>query len=216
MRLAKFLPLKQDQAQRTPALRFTVYHPLDKGAFMTADCLKLDMNWQPVGFCTWDNAVKLVYEDRAKVVKEDEGGKVLHSPSFTMGMPRVIVVRNAWTRRKKQTVPCTRRNLLVRDNATCQYCGHVVRTSEYTIDHITPVCQGGKSTWDNLAIACMPCNKEKGGRTPAQAGMALLSKPYTPKPTDPRFNFKLHVHKMRPEWKEWESWLYWNAVIDKE
>ena len=137
-----------------------------------------------------------------------------------MGMPRVIVVRNASTRRKKQTVPCTRRNLLVRDNATCQYCGHVVRTSEYTIDHITPVCQGGKSTWDNLAIACMPCNKEKGGRTPAQAGMALLSKPYTPKPTDPRFNFKLHVHKMRPgaderrsesegQWRA-EATLVWN------
>lgn len=183
---------------------------------MTADTLVLDMNWQPVGFCDWMNAVKLYWEGRAKVIKEDEAGRVLHSPSFEMGLPRVILVKNAWTRRKKLSVPCTRRNLLVRDNATCQYCGKVVHTSEYTIDHIIPQCQQGKSTWDNLATACMKCNKLKGGRTPAQAGMRLLNKPYTPKPTDPRFNFKLHVSKMRPEWKEWESWLYWNAVIDKE
>jgi 5-methylcytosine-specific restriction endonuclease McrA len=173
------------------------------------------MNWIPVGFMGWQNAVKLWFEDRAKIVKEDEGGKVLHSPSFEMGMPRVIVVRNAWHRRKKQSVPCTRRNLLVRDNATCQYCGKVVHTSEYTIDHVIPLCQKGKSDWDNLAIACMPCNKEKAGRTPAQAGMTLLSKPYTPKPTDPRFNFKLHISKIRNEWKDYAPYLYWNVVLDK-
>jgi 5-methylcytosine-specific restriction endonuclease McrA len=183
---------------------------------MTNDVLVLDMNWQPVGFCSWQNAVKLWFEDRAKVVKEDEGGKVLHSPSFEMGMPRVIVVRNAWTRRKRQSVPCTRRNLLVRDNATCQYCERVVSTHEYTMDHIVPICQGGKSDWKNLVVSCMPCNKHKGGRTPMQAGMTLIAMPGEPKANDPKYNFKLHIRKMRPEWKEWESWLYWNAVIDKE
>lgn len=188
-----------------------------------ADVLVLDMNWIPVGFMGWENAVKLMWENRAKVVKEDEGGKVLHSPSFEMGMPRVIVVRNAWTRRRKQSVPCTRRNLLVRDNATCQYCERVVSTHEYTMDHVIPVCQGGKSDWKNLVVCCMKCNKSKAGRTPQQAGMRLLSNPYTPKPTDPRFNFKLHIKTLRPEWKDWEaflyaeknSWAYWNIELEK-
>ena len=182
---------------------------------MTADTLVLDMNWQPVNFCSWQNAIKLIWEERAKVVKEDEAGRVLHSPSFVTGLPRVIVVRNAWVRRKKLSVPCTRRNLLVRNHASCQYCGKVIRTHEYTTDHVIPLCQGGMSDWENLAIACMRCNKSKGGRTPEQAGMELLQKPYTPKANDPRFNFKLHIRTMRPEWKDWESWLYWNAVIDK-
>jgi 5-methylcytosine-specific restriction endonuclease McrA len=132
-----------------------------------------------------------------------------------MGMPRVICVRNAWVRRKKQAVPCTRRNLLVRDHASCQYCGKVIKTHEYTTDHVIPLCQEGKSTWENLVIACMRCNKSKGGRTPEQAGMELIQKPFMPKANDPRFNFKLHIRTMRPEWKDWESWLYWNAVIDK-
>ena len=109
---------------------------------MTADTLVLDMNWQPVGFCDWMNAVKLYWEGRAKIIKEDEAGRVLHSPSFEMGLPRVILVKNAWTRRKRMAVPCTRRNLLVRDNAECQYCGRVISTHEYTQDHVIPQCQG--------------------------------------------------------------------------
>ena len=179
-----------------------------------SDVLILDMNYTPVGFCSWQNAVKLWFEDRAKIVKDDEGGRVLHSPNFEMGMPRVICVRNAWVRRKKQAVPCTRRNLLVRDHASCQYCGKVIKTHEYTTDHVIPLCQKGKSDWENLVIACMRCNKSKGGRTPEQAGMELLQKPYTPKASDPRFNFKLHVSKIRNEWKDYEAWLYWNVKLE--
>ena len=29
-----------------------------------------------------------------------------------------------------------------------------------------------------------------------------------------RFVFKLHISKMRPEWKDWSSWLYWNVVLE--
>ena len=183
---------------------------------MSHDCLVLDMNWQPVGFCSWQEAVRLWAKDRARIVKEDEAGRVLHSQSFEMGMPRVIRVRNAWVRRRRQSVPCTRRNLLVRDNASCQYCGKTIRTHEYTTDHVVPICQGGKTTWENTVTACMRCNKTKGGRTPEQAGMELLSRPKAPNAADPRFNFKLHIKAMRPEWKDWETWLYWNAVLDKD
>ena len=78
-----------------------------------ADTLILDMNWQPQSFCSWQNAVKLIWEGRATVVKEDEGGRVLRSPSFQMGMPRVIVVKNAWRRRKRLAVPFSDRKSVV-------------------------------------------------------------------------------------------------------
>lgn len=193
-----------------------------------SDTLVLDQNWKPVGFVPWQRAVKLYFEDRANIVKEDLGGKVLHSPSFEMGMPRVIQVKNAWTKRMRMSVPCTRRNLLTRDHATCQYCGKVVGTHEYTIDHVVPRCQGGKTEWTNVVIACVRCNKNKGGLTPEQAGMPLRThmteaelkfgyknRLYTPKVTDPRFNFKLRISKLRPEWQEWSTWLYWNVELDK-
>lgn len=179
-----------------------------------ADTLVLDMNWKPVGFCSWQNAVKLVWEERAQIVREDEAGRVLRSPSFSMGMPRVIVVRNAWSRRKKQAVPFSRRNIAIRDNSECQYCGKVLQTAQYTMDHVVPRSQGGLSTWVNLVLACMRCNKYKAGCTPAQAGMKLLQVPAEPKHDDPKYNFKLHIRKMRPEWKDWESWLYWHITLE--
>ena len=172
------------------------------------DTLVLDRNWQPVGFVGWQRAIKLVWEGRAQVIKEDEGGQVLHSPCLTMGMPRIIVVKNVWAKRRRTQIPCTRRNLLIRDHATCQYCGRVIGTHEYTIDHVIPRCQGGKTTWENAVIACVRDNNRKDGRTPEQAGMPLLNKPVVPKPNDPRFNFRLHVTKLRPEWKDYEQYIY--------
>jgi len=44
--------------------------------------------------------------------------------------------------------------------------------------------------------------------------MKLLKVPVEPKSDDPKYNFKLHIRKMRPEWKQWESWLYWNIELD--
>jgi len=180
-----------------------------------SEILVLDMNWQPQSFCTWKRAAKLLYEGRAQVVKEDEDGRRLNTPSFSYGMPRVIVVRNAWVRRKRMAVPFSRRNVYVRDNGECQYCARVLHTSEYTLDHVVPRCQGGVSSWTNLVLACLRCNKKKSGMTPAEAGMHLLKQPVEPKASDPKYNFKLHIHKMRPEWKQWESWLYWNVTLDK-
>jgi 5-methylcytosine-specific restriction endonuclease McrA len=168
----------------------------------------LDSNWIPQSFCSWNTAIKLWYEGRATVIKEDEGGKVLRSPSLTMGIPRIIVVKNAWKKRRRTLVPCSRRNILIRDHATCQYCGKVVTTQEFQIEHVIPRCQGGKTTWENVVVSCIKCNSRKDGRTPAQAKMPLLSIPYAPKVTDPRFNFKLHIQKLRPEWSEYKEWLY--------
>lgn len=31
-----------------------------------------------------------------------------------------------------------------------------------TIDHIKPICKGGKTELENLTIACYACNQEKG------------------------------------------------------
>jgi 5-methylcytosine-specific restriction endonuclease McrA len=179
------------------------------------DVLILDMNYRPVDFCTWQDAIKNIWKDRAIVVKEDESGKVLHSPNFEVGMPRVIRVRNAWVKRRKTSVPFSRRNIYVRDGGECQYCQRHLSTNEYTLDHVIPRSQGGVSSWGNMVLCCVRCNKHKAGRTPEQAGMPLLRKPVVPKVDDPAYNFKLHIRKLRPEWKEWASWLYWNAELEE-
>lgn len=52
-----------------------------------------------------------------------------------------------------------------RDAYTCQYC-KVARATE--IDHVQPWVQGGLTIASNLVAACEPCNRSKGGMTPAE------------------------------------------------
>ena len=71
----------------------------------------------------------------------------------------------------------SRKNVLRRDRHRCQYCRS---NDRLTIDHVIPKSRGGKDTWENLVAACVPCNNRKGSRTPEEAGMPLLRKPFRP------------------------------------
>lgn len=64
-----------------------------------------------------------------------------------------------------------RLDILDRDNYICQYCCAMASH----VDHIIPRCQGGTNDPNNLVAACAHCNMSKGGRTPEQAGMELVS-----------------------------------------
>jgi 5-methylcytosine-specific restriction endonuclease McrA len=178
------------------------------------DCLVLDINYRPVGVTNYQNAVKLWWEDVATVVKEDASGRMLHSSRFTIGMPRVIVVKNAWKRKVRAEVPFSRRNVAVRDNSECQYCGHFLRTAEYTYDHVIPRSEGGKSSWTNLVLACGRCNTRKANKSLEECGMRLLQTPVRPKRTEEKYRFRLKISTLRPEWREWSSWLYWNIELE--
>ena len=71
-----------------------------------------------------------------------------------------------------------RRAVLDRDQGICRYCGQ--RAMTLHLNHIVPVCQGGRSTVANLVTSCAECNRKKGGRTPEEAGMIVLP-PRTPR-----------------------------------
>src|SRR5262249_24426894 len=77
-------------------------------------------------------------------------------------------------------VPFSRANIYARDDHRCQYCGDGFPTSELTFDHVVPVAQGGRKDWENIVTCCVTCNRKKGGRTPAEAGMHRLRMPKRP------------------------------------
>jgi 5-methylcytosine-specific restriction endonuclease McrA len=58
-----------------------------------------------------------------------------------------------------------RRTLLLRDGASCVYCGRQLGTGEpfsrLTFDHVVPVSRGGGNALTNLVLACKPCNRAK-------------------------------------------------------
>lgn len=56
--------------------------------------------------------------------------------------------------------------LIARDGARCRYCG--TREGPFECDHVIPVSRGGPNRLDNLVVACAPCNRAKGARTPSE------------------------------------------------
>ena len=164
------------------------------------DTLILDSANQVIGFCPWTRAVKLYYEGAADVVEEDRSGAVLHSQRIDLPVPRVIRVRN-YIARGKKPVALTSRNIAIRDNFECQYCGKYLEDEDQTIDHVLPKSKGGLNTWENLVLACPPCNQYKADFTLDQVGYTLRKKP-----TKPSAGFQYKLLKVRPEWEDWLVW----------
>ncbi|MEM8639161.1 MAG: HNH endonuclease [Cyanobacteria bacterium P01_G01_bin.54] len=101
----------------------------------------------------------------------------VRAPKFVLHVPVHIRLIHSQRERSWKPPAVSRREVLRRDNHTCQYCGS---RRHLTLDHVIPRAQGGQHTWDNVVTACAPCNSRKGPRTPEQAHMVLRSKPKAP------------------------------------
>ena len=108
------------------------------------------------------------------------------------------------------STPFSRANIYARDNHTCQYCSETLPTSDLTFDHVVPVAHGGRKDWENIVTCCIPCNRKKGGRTPAEAGMKLQRPPRKPN-SAPAIRITIGLRNA-PE--SWRDYLYWNAELE--
>lgn len=135
---------------------------------------------------------------------------LVYTQRFTLIVPRVIRLIE-FDKTPKNGVKLTRRNIYSRDGNTCQYCAFTGATDKLNLDHVIPKVQGGKNTWTNLVCSCFKCNTKKAGRTPEQAGMKLIRKPFKPKHNPV---LKVHIaHKRYEAWKDFVSEAYWTAEL---
>ncbi len=65
---------------------------------------------------------------------------------------------------RRQISKSLRFAILVRDGFKCRYCGRAATEVPLVVDHCDPVCNGGRTSTDNLVTACQDCNIGKGGR----------------------------------------------------
>lgn len=142
---------------------------------LSRSVLLLNQNYEPLSVCKVRRALVLVLADKAEAVEHYNAA--VCSARCRLPVPSVLRL-NYFVRIRRREVPLTKRNVLRRDNHTCQYCGR--RLSVMTADHIIPRALSGTDTWENLVCACPDCNARKGRRTPAQARMALRRKPRKP------------------------------------
>lgn len=56
-------------------------------------------------------------------------------------------------------------NIIERSKGLCFWCSKLIE-SKIHLDHVLPVCLGGKTTVDNLVVSCRMCNQSKGGKHP--------------------------------------------------
>ena len=141
--------------------------------------LVLNAAYEPIHLVSWQKAMCLVITSKAEIVAEYD--HMIRSVSHIFKLPSVVRLKR-YVRAFKRTMNarCTRRNVLMRDRYTCQYCGVYCGVGHITIDHVLPRCRGGKTTWDNVAAACHQCNRRKADRTPSEAGMILSKQPRRP------------------------------------
>jgi 5-methylcytosine-specific restriction endonuclease McrA len=117
-------------------------------------------------------AVKLLIKEKAEVLAEGER-QIAKGFKVPLVLRLVYFVRTVY----KNKVPYSRKNVLIRDRHTCQYCG---AKHNLTIDHVLPVTKGGKSTFLNCVTACFTCNNRKGHKELYEVGMQLRKQPYEP------------------------------------
>ena len=167
---------------------------------MQVPVLVLNANFEPINVCNTRRAIGLVLTGKASLVLNGRGVIMTVSRAY----PRPSIIRlGKMIKRPRPRVKLTKREILRRDEYTCQYCGQ--RTSNLTIDHVIPRHLGGQHMWENLVTACSTCNHRKGGRMAEQAQMRLLHTPSEP-PTSARYIFARHL-KENGEWLPFiEGW----------
>jgi 5-methylcytosine-specific restriction endonuclease McrA len=111
-----------------------------------------------------------VLKHSEKIIRKAEGA-VIKIPAV---MRLIKLIRTLYRTR----VPFSKKNIFVRDGFKCAYCS--AKNVRLNIDHILPKSRGGKTDFENCVSSCKPCNNNKGGRTPREAGMFLKLKPYQP------------------------------------
>ncbi|MFQ5817641.1 MAG: HNH endonuclease [Terriglobia bacterium] len=143
-------------------------------ALIHSPVLVLNATYEPIHVTGARRAIVLVIKGVARA--EEENHAVVRSPSFSMPVPSVIRLLE-YRRIPRQTRALSRRNILLRDRNTCQFCGNVFPPSALTLDHVIPRARGGETTWENLVACCHACNHRKGDRTPEEAGLKLIRRP---------------------------------------
>ncbi|SRR3990167_1381394 len=173
-----------------------------------AKVLVLDNGYQPLGIVSWERAITLFYQEKVEILQE-YSDMWIHSARQTFKVPSVIKFISKVIK-KMRKVKFSRENVYLRDKGKCQYCSIPVSRQDFTVDHVIPRSNGGKTEWSNIVICCVECNRFKKNRTPLQAGMKLKTEPVRPKTLFQTLSWMSHMPL------SWRDFLYWNGELEND
>jgi len=210
-------------------------------AVMNLSVLALNRSYAPVGIISLRKAFQKLVKGKAKVVHVTESGYYedyditswaeisqlkkelgeelngyedwINANEAPIEAPRIIRYLD-YNKVYSNKVRFSRKNVFLRDNYTCQYCGKTMPLSKLQLEHVVPKAQGGKTIWVNTVCSCQECNNKKRDRTPEQAGMKLIRKPFIPRflPTSKVQRFAWDKNRYG-SWDNFVSNMYWNVEL---
>ena len=141
--------------------------------------LLLNATMQPLNVISQRRLVVLLSKQRVAFVDNQQEIRAAMAFANRQMPDGVMLVKLLRTIRiPRRVLRPNRRNLLLRDDHTCQCCGHIGTAADLTVDHVIPISKGGSSSnWENLVIACKKCNWRKANKLPREVGLTLRKKP---------------------------------------
>lgn len=188
--------------------------------------LVLNASWTAIATTTVRHAISLACTGAARIIEPESytvhafDEWVVREPEFGAPCVRTITRRirapevlllTHFAGMPTRTVAFSRRNLLRRDESTCQYCGKRPELRELTIDHVVPRARGGTTSWHNCVIACVACNRRKGSRRPEDVGLALRRRPCEPEWAP---GLDAPPQRLRAVWRRFVSKQHWARLFD--
>lgn len=213
---------------------------------MGGEVLKLNKSYMPIEIIDWTEAITLWASNKAEIISTYDD-RILHTGNHfvipqmyknksyiqsiydekleswktAMNMPSVIRLLTFTSPKKhlKFFESFTRENIYQRDHGICQYCGTPVSRNKFTYDHVIPKSRGGRTSWDNIVACCLPCNSKKDNRTPQEANMKLIQKPYAPiLANDYNSAVIKRLKGISRVWNNshWAQYIYWNVELQQD
>jgi len=176
------------------------------------ETLVLTVDYKPHARISWKKAIKLILKGRVEVLDEYDGWFI----TATIKVPSIVrLIRSIF--RTDKNVKFSRENIWLRDRGKCQYCDALVAKNKFTYDHVLPRAKGGKTTWENIVVSCMPCNQRKGNRALKDTDMHLKTPPFRPKKLTRTFTVSFHWNENMPNsWKQFLDDLnYWHGELEE-
>ena len=187
--------------------------------------LLLDNRFKPIRIITVRGAIHLLFREVAEVMnanwqrfnvddwlgeteellKQKPHTSVIRSVDKAFAVPDVICLTEFKMTTHASRCACNKKNIVLRDHNTCQYCGIMVSLEKASIDHVMPSSRNGQYVWTNVVTSCVKCNQAKGDKTPEEWGRPLPKKPMALK-WDTKFIKEVH-RNMKNENKVWEMFL---------
>lgn len=177
-------------------------------------CLLLNADFTPLSIISWQRAIvwsmRFEYDSKYAIEIID-----FYKNDYINGVDRkypipAVAKTKRYFKINAQPLTFSRKNIFLRDDHTCQYCGLKFETSLLTYDHVIPKSKwrdnrSSATCWTNIVTACVRCNRQKGNKTPKEANMPLKNWPTMPNKHIkylPIIHFLHRINKdIPPEWK---------------